>query len=305
VTDPLPPPILPVQRRALDPSGLNVIGEEHDESEGRRKTEKRLAERKGLDYFNENEFLADDGDGDWKTKQTADPVELRVGHRADSLGKTVQHWAANILQPLLEGSASPSHQASDSPTVSSPEAGRVSPESGATKTLTPKDPEWLELRQKFWLEMQHGNGDLKSQLEAYANNETIKTNSELQKGFTELSQLSVTIDKFVAVFSAKVLPTDAEMQTLLIYAIDVGRRMKEVAREYFGVSPVKDVSVDRSVFMLLAAMSRHETKAVWKIGDSHVSDMEKILKGDEPKFALQHASEFNETYGELFRRMAL
>jgi hypothetical protein len=88
VIDPLPPPVLPVQRRALDPSRLNVVGELYDESGRRRETEKRLAAWKGLEYFREFEFLADHGDGDLKTKQAADPVGLRVGQLANGLAET-------------------------------------------------------------------------------------------------------------------------------------------------------------------------------------------------------------------------
>ena len=139
VTDPLPLPILPVQRRALDWSGLNVVGEYHDESDGRRGTEKRLAERKDLQYFEEHQFLANDGDGDFKTKQTADPVGLRVGQRAHTLGTTVQLWVRLKWRSLDPVSASASHQASDSAIVSSPEADSASPKSGATTTLTAKE----------------------------------------------------------------------------------------------------------------------------------------------------------------------
>jgi hypothetical protein len=94
---------------------------------------------------------------------------------------------------------------------------------------------------------------------------------------------------------------DNVIERCLGQASKVGKAVEHVARVYFGVTSQDQATVDRSKSMLLAAETRHATKAVWKIGDEHVTDMKKALNGKQPKFALQHASEFTKTYRSLDR----
>ena len=148
-----------------------------------------------------------------------------------------------------------------------------------------------------------GIEDLTRPFDVYASNETVKANSKLQKGCEELGKLSAKIGNVIDAIGPDL--SDEEMKHQLAIAYIAGQRMEEVADESFDVKSAAEATADRSMSMLLAAMKRHKTKVLWKIGDAHVSDMKEALKGAEPEFALQHRSEFNETYGELFRRMAL
>lgn len=251
----------PVVQRAIAETKLNVAGEDHDESDGRRPSEKQFAlERAKGGYWTEEEFKNSSG-------SAADPTILRLYHAlwrgfsdAPKIKKLTDFMLTlKSMEPYLEN-------IKDILTVLIDSLGLYLLDDALTYTtmLAPEESKSLDNLADFLLECQKQRHEalvLCERLQV-----TVRDSDE--KGFlAQVPTLCTLIDEFEA---------GAKLWTEKLQLDD------------------RDTNLKRSIAMHAAANGKSTSLGVWKVGDQHVKDMNKL---DSHQYNLVSKDDFNAEFG--------
>ncbi|MEM7186251.1 MAG: DUF4157 domain-containing protein [Bacteroidota bacterium] len=291
-----------IQLKPLTPGKLNVVGENHEESDRRRDQEIALAaEVVGGKLWTESEFKMSQGPIDKlrgvETTKAAfgDPVHLRIAHVIQltwaivdgKLTTMLGEWKAEKeLPPIVrlgpEGEEIPV------------EAGPVRGEDMITGVLaqaqssTIKAHEHLALigrTKKEKARLNEEQIELLGAIEEQGADVSSKWRQLLRSWRTLTGQAAGGLDEY-----ANTLRLAREYEVLF-------RNWNTMANELGGGDQTA-TRLNRSWSMHEAAQNRADNAGIWKVGQEHANEMQ-YMGEEEPAFTLLTRAEFNEEYQQL------
>ena len=272
-----------IQRVKLQPGRLNIVGENHTESNARREDEIRLAgqEVKG-GYWNENEFRARDKredetfteGGEDDPRAYADPLSLQIGESV--------MWVQDGIKAFI-----------------SMWTHLVKLEKNNEKLAEVKE----ELKNPL-LKIKSYLNEIHRLIPLLEGNEERHTTAEEHAIIAIKALYLRPRDTFLALldewrpFPLRKIAGDGFFVKFM-KIVPMVNRMGPPAADLAG-KDLEESRLRRSGAMLAAAVNRKDAVGVWKIGFNHVTDFKKKLAGGESgHFNLVEREEFNHEYQEL------
>lgn len=260
----------PAQRKPLDPNRLNVAGEEHDKSDLRRDQERAFAQKRlgTQNYWTEGEFV------NAQTGEPADPLALRFLHIAQ-FGLAGMQPAATITR---ETHLNDLHYG---------ETGTIKVVSDALELFYAADfveyagamPGGPILRQ-LALALQLSHREALQACTTIANTVAGITRAATTDGTIDLTAVEVQVDQSEELQSA--------LDTLIEKCASISRHLAAINQGFKLVG--RNLREERSSHMHSAANGRAGEHGLWKIGDEHVNDLDKLK---DRRYNLLTKQEFN------------
>jgi hypothetical protein len=251
---------------------LNVVGENHRESDGRRQEEKDLSSREaGGEYWGENQFRIQspkflDSTADANAIAFADPLYLRIAQNVQLLN------TFNMFKTILRLWSSEG------------ENGRPNLKKAATKNIFNSKNHIDDI-------LEHIKATVANRERVAYTDEKISllNNIEYICSETVRPQFLQIMNIFEKIKVEESVPTDL-IEAEIKYTLGLDDMMK-IAKD-LGGHDSDTTSRMRSHSMNVTANDRYKTKGVWKIGDAHYKDMKDMKK----EYNLIGREEFNEKY---------
>jgi hypothetical protein len=280
-----------LQCKSLERDKLNVVGETHPDVPPQRRDleasltrkvlypDKQLSERKL--YWQEYEFTVSD-----ESEQQADPIYALI---AWSIFKIKEDYGPNdlIAQYNDPNNTTPENKAKydgDTPTQQ-----EVLQRIVITATRFQREFEQININLK-----KGGPGTDQWQHIPRIAQPAVQTAAD------ELEGMKAAFESFVNALPYE--PGEALSRDVTRNASEFHRHLERAAAGFkrSGFSSQVEAGWRRSVKMHLAAQSRYNVVGVWKIGESHVTDIRKLANEGQFKllYNLLSEDEFNRTYGE-------
>lgn len=260
-----------VKQLKLAKDRLNVVGEDHPESDPRREDEIRFVTTTipGGDYWREHEFRTVSGYGD--------TTELRFLNRfavaRDFEDKYYKIFAENILAYWEDSS----QQAQECVAGAKIHLQSILPKQICSRHLD-----------QCRIEIRNNPSFLSSRPEL---------RTLLLSELTSVYNIALSVEIPQSNFQ-----TSLDWQALCNHIIMFNNKMESL-QERIGKVDSRHIAFLRSVRMHLAANENSTLRGVWKVGDEHRKDIEKMSRPEDREYNLMSRAEFNEEYDSLMQRL--
>jgi hypothetical protein len=308
----------PIQR-ALAKNKLNVIGENHDESNPRREREKeclkQLIEIESDEYWEEDEFEYDKDDpgGRPASRVYGDPIALRIPYLLATLRDTHLPALTASLEKLVEPGGQPASAGEVKAGGQPPSAGKVKPagqpvspqQDAVTKAGQVSEAALHILRELRRTRPEQEGGTPESRGTYVLQTTGPAVSAGLDSGMERLKQF---VTRVRGVLEYKQRPPDLKQQIQQAYFEGAGEHKKYLANmkmapwpeakpgAYADLPTAEATSTLRSKAMAVAASRSRDKKGAWKVGNNHAKDMQEFNRApgaEDPGYEITTREQFD------------